>query len=70
MGRHPELEAVCPEAFRTTAGARRFEPGELRAMALDLYVAHASAWEVHVAGRHPLNAGGVDVRMPADPTVV
>lgn len=25
-----ELEAVCPEAFRTTAGARRFEPDELR----------------------------------------
>ena len=25
-----ELEAVCPEAFRTTAGARRFTPDDLR----------------------------------------
>ncbi|MGB0092508.1 MAG: pyridoxamine 5'-phosphate oxidase family protein [Solirubrobacteraceae bacterium] len=25
-----ELEAACPTAFRTTAGARRFEPDELR----------------------------------------
>ncbi len=63
-----ELDAVCGEAFRTTAGARRFTADELRAMPLDLYVARASEWEVHVAGRHPLNTGGIDVRMPADPT--
>ena len=63
-----ELDAVSGEAFRTTAGARGFTAGELRATPLVLYVARASSWEVHVAGRHPLNAGGVDVRMPADPT--
>jgi hypothetical protein len=63
-----ELEAVIPEAFRTTGGARAFARVELQGRALlRLYVAHATSCEVHVAGRHPLNAGGVDVRMPADP---
>lgn len=34
-----QLESVCAEAFRTTAGARRFEPDELRGTAtLRLYV--------------------------------
>ena len=64
-----ELERVCPEAFRTTAGARRFEPDELRAPEpLRLYVATATACEVHVAGRHRTDGGSVDVRRPADPT--
>jgi hypothetical protein len=67
--RDDELEAVCPEAFRTTAGARRFAPDELRGGApLRLYVAHATSCEVHVAGRDPVHGRGVDTRRPADPT--
>jgi hypothetical protein len=67
--RDDELEAVCPEAFRTTAGARRFEPDELRGGAsLRLYVARATSCEVHVAGRDPVHGRGVDTRRPADPT--
>jgi hypothetical protein len=64
-----ELETLLPEAFRTTAGARAFARVELQGRApLRLYVAHATSCEVHVPGRHPLNEGGIDVRMPADPT--
>ena len=66
--RDDELEAVCPVAFRTTAGARRFAPDELRGGApLRLFVAHATAWEVHVAGSDPFHGRGVDTRLPADP---
>jgi uncharacterized pyridoxamine 5'-phosphate oxidase family protein len=64
-----ELEAVCPEATRTTAGARRFAPDELRGAApIRLYVARISSCEVHVAGRHPVHGRGIDHREPADPT--
>jgi uncharacterized pyridoxamine 5'-phosphate oxidase family protein len=64
-----ELERVIPEAFRTARGARAFARAELQGRApLRLYVAHATRTEVHVAGRHPLNPIGVDIRMPADPT--
>jgi hypothetical protein len=67
--RDEELEGVVPEAFRTTAGARAFEPDELRGRSpLRLYVAHAEACEVHVAGSHPGHGRGVDTRQPADPT--
>jgi nitroimidazol reductase NimA-like FMN-containing flavoprotein (pyridoxamine 5'-phosphate oxidase superfamily) len=67
--RDDELEAVCPEAFRTTAGARRFKPDELRGSApLRLYVAHVESCEVHVAGRHPVHGRGIDTRHAADPT--
>ena len=66
--RDDELEAVCPEAFRTTAGARRFTPEEVRGSRLRLYVAHATSCEVHVAGRHPVYGRGIDTRQPADPT--
>jgi hypothetical protein len=63
-----ELRAVCAEAFRTTAGARRFGPGELRGDApLRLYVAHVKSCEVHVPGRDPVHGRGVDSRQPADP---
>jgi hypothetical protein len=63
-----ELDAVVPEAFRTTAGARRFEPHELRGDApLRLYVAHATSCEVHVPGRHPVHGRGLDARLPAHP---
>jgi len=66
-----ELDAVVPEAFRARAGARRFEPDELRGSAsLRLYVAHVTSWEVHVAGRHPVHGRGADTRQPADPAAV
>jgi Pyridoxamine 5'-phosphate oxidase len=66
--RDDELDAVCAEAFRTTAGARRFEPDELRGDApLRLYIARATSCEVHVAGRHPVHGRGIDTRQPADP---
>jgi hypothetical protein len=68
--RDDELSAACPEAFRTTAGARPFEPDELRGgAALRLYVAHVDSCEVHVAGSHPVHGRGVDTRQPADPAL-
>jgi Pyridoxamine 5'-phosphate oxidase len=64
-----ELEPACGEAFRTTAGAHRFAPDELREPApLRLYVASVTACEVHVRGRHPVHGTGIDRRLPADPT--
>jgi nitroimidazol reductase NimA-like FMN-containing flavoprotein (pyridoxamine 5'-phosphate oxidase superfamily) len=67
--RDEELEAVCAEAFRTTEGAPRFEPDELREGAdLHLYVAHMTRCEVHVPGGDPVHGRGVDTRQPADPT--
>jgi hypothetical protein len=64
-----ELEATCPEAFRTTAGARPFAPDELRGAApIRLYVARISSCEVHVPGRHPIHGRGIDHREAADPT--
>jgi hypothetical protein len=64
-----ELDAVCPEAFRAVAGARRLHPDELRGdAAVRLYLAHASSWEVHVPGRHPIHSRGVDTRQPASPS--
>ncbi len=53
-----ELEAGCAEAFRATAGARRFTAGDLRGGALRLYVAHARSCEVHVGARHPVHGTG------------
>jgi hypothetical protein len=67
--RDDELKAVCPEAFRTTAGARRFEADELRGNApLRLYVAHTTSCEVQVPGHPPVHGRGVDTRQPANPT--
>ena len=66
-----ELEAVCPEAFRATLGARRFAPAELRGDAvLRLYVASATACEVLVPGGDPVRGRGVDIRLPADPAAI
>jgi hypothetical protein len=62
------LPDVVAEAFVPRAGARAMTVEELSGDArLALYVAHATRWEVHVAGRHPLNARGIDARHPADP---
>jgi hypothetical protein len=63
-----DLDAACPEAFRTTAGARRLTPGDLRGGDLRLYVAHTRSCEVHVAAHHPAYGRGVDTRQRADPT--
>jgi hypothetical protein len=62
------LEAVLPEAFAPRAGAQAMAAGEVRGDApLRLYVAHVTRCEVHVPGRHPLNARGIDARHPANP---
>jgi hypothetical protein len=63
-----DLEAACAEAFRTTPGAHRFTPAELRGGDLRLYVAHVRSCEVHVPGRHPVHGRGLDSRQPADPS--
>jgi hypothetical protein len=65
-----ELAAVCPSAQRTTPGARRFTPDDLRGDALRRYVAHATSCEVHVAAQHPAHGRGTDTRQPADPQAV
>jgi hypothetical protein len=63
-----ELEGACGEAFRATAGARRFAPDELRGdAAIRLYVARAGACEVLVRGGDPVHGRGVDSRRAADP---
>jgi hypothetical protein len=62
-----ELEAVCPEAFRTTPGSHRFTPAGLRGGDLCLYVARVRSCEVHVPGRHPVHGRGLDSRQPANP---
>lgn len=79
-GRIPDdqLEAVAHEAFRTSAGATRLTPDELRRARLTpddlrrsdlaLYSAHMQSCEVHVPGSHPTHGRGVDTRQPADPT--
>ena len=66
--RDDELETVCGEAFRITAGARRFTPDELRRGGLQLYVARTKSCEVHVPAQHAVYGRGIDSRQPADPT--
>ncbi|HEY2792886.1 MAG TPA: pyridoxamine 5'-phosphate oxidase family protein [Micromonosporaceae bacterium] len=62
-----ELEAACPEAFRTAADAHRFEPDELRGDAeFRLYLASVRSCEVHVPGRDPVYGRGLDSRQRAD----
>lgn len=59
---------VVGEAFRTDAGTQ-FAPEELSGDArLRLYVARATAYEVHVRGSHPSHGRGYDSRQAADPT--
>ena len=63
-----ELPGVVGEAFRSDAGTQ-FTPNELSGDArLRLYVARATAYEVHVRGRHPTHGRGHDSRQAADPT--
>ena len=63
-----KLSDVVGEAFRTDAGTQ-FSPQELsREVGLRLYVARATAYEVHVPGGHPTNGRGYDSRQAADPT--
>jgi hypothetical protein len=63
------LDAVLPDAFRTTAGAIRLSPSDLRRLELRLYAARLRSCEVHVPGRHPTHGRGLDTRQPADPTL-
>jgi nitroimidazol reductase NimA-like FMN-containing flavoprotein (pyridoxamine 5'-phosphate oxidase superfamily) len=63
-----ELDAVCPEASGTRAGAHPFTADDLRADDHRLYVAHMRSCEVHVGANHPVHGRGIDSRQPADPT--
>ena len=63
-----ELPDVVGEAFRTDVGTQ-FTPEELSGEGrLRLYVARATAYEVHVRGRYPTHGRGYDSRQAADPT--
>lgn len=63
-----DVQVLLAEAFDPRAGGRAMTAAELSGDApLRLYVAHATRCEVHVPGRHPLNARGIDERRPADP---
>ena len=61
-----QYDSIWAEAFRSTAGARRFTADELHDCGLRLYVAGARSLEVHVAARHPVHGRGVDTRQPAE----
>ena len=65
-----ELPRLVREAFDpATRGARAFTPDELSGDGdLRLYVATATAYDVHVRGSHPTHGTGIDRRMAADPT--
>jgi len=65
-----ELPNLVPEAFDPlTRGARAFTPDELSGDGdLRLYVATATAYDVHVRGSHPTHGTGIDRRMATDPT--
>ena len=65
-----ELPRLVREAFDpATRGARAFTPDELSGDGdLRLYVATATAYDVHVRGSHPTHGTGIDRRMATDPT--
>lgn len=65
-----EIAHVVGEAFDPeTRGARRFGVDELTGDAdLRLYVATATAYDVHVRGSHPTHGTGIDRRVATDPT--
>lgn len=66
-----ELPDVVGEAFDPdTRGARAFAVEELSGDGdLRLYVATATAYDVHVRGSHPTHGTGIDRRIATDPTV-
>ena len=65
-----ELPRLVREAFDpATRGARAFTPDELSGDGdLRLYVATATAYDVHVRGGHPTHGTGIDRRLATDPT--
>jgi general stress protein 26 len=65
-----ELPQLVDEAFDPeTRGARAFTVDELSGDGdLRLYVATATAYDVHVRGSHPTHGTGIDRRVATDPT--
>ena len=65
-----ELPQVVGEAFDPdTRGGRAFTPDELSGDGdLRLYVATATAYDVHVRAGHPTHGTGIDRRVATDPT--
>ena len=65
-----ELPGLLEEAFDPGGrGGRAFTVEELSGDGeLRLYVATASAYDVHVRGSHPTHGTGIDRRLPTDPT--
>lgn len=65
-----ELPDLVDEAFDPERrGGRAFSVDELSGDGdLRLYVATASAYDVHVRGGHPTYGTGIDRRLPTDPT--
>jgi hypothetical protein len=65
-----ELPGLLDEAFDPEErGGRRFSVDELSGAGdLRLYVATATAYDVHVRGSHPTHGTGIDRRLPTDPT--
>jgi uncharacterized pyridoxamine 5'-phosphate oxidase family protein len=68
--REDDLPDLVAEAFDpATRGARAFTPEELSGEGdLRLYVATATAFDVHVRGSHPTHGTGIDRRVTTDPT--
>ena len=69
LARDELTEDVLTEAFDGTRGGRSFSVDELSGDGdLRLYVATATAYDVHVRGSHPTHGTGIDRRLPTDPT--
>ncbi|GGT54657.1 MULTISPECIES: pyridoxamine 5'-phosphate oxidase family protein [Actinomadura] len=64
-----DLPRRCAEAFpQADPGAVAFRPDELSGdAALRLYHADATGYEVHLPGRDPRNASGIDTRRRVNP---
>jgi general stress protein 26 len=69
LARDELTDDVLTEAFDDTRGGRSFSVDELSGDGdLRLYVATATAYDVHVRGSHPTHGTGIDRRLPTDPT--
>lgn len=69
LSREELTDGVLAEAFDDTRGGRSFSVDELSGDGdLRLYVATATAYDVHVRGSHPTHGTGIDRRLPTDPT--